>query len=88
MEKDQIFHDRRVFTPALPNSPEGTPKKSCNDDMILFIFHMNEDPTFSDFRKMAGRPLYSAVKCRYKTFFSAPPELTEIFLQLQGLFEL
>jgi hypothetical protein len=25
--------------------PEGTPKKSCNDDMILFIFHINASLT-------------------------------------------
>jgi hypothetical protein len=64
---------------TLQNSPEGPPKKSCNDDMILFIFHMNEDLTFSDFRKMAGRRLSRDVRCRYKTFFAAPSALFRDF---------
>jgi len=47
--------------------------------MILFIFHMNEDPTFSDFGKMTGRPLSRAVRCRYKTFFVAASALSDYF---------
>jgi hypothetical protein len=60
---------------ALQRRAEETSKKSCNDDMILFIFHINEDLTFCDFRKMAGRPFSGAVMCRYKTFFAAPSTL-------------
>jgi hypothetical protein len=67
------------ITPTLQNNVEGPSKKSCNDDMILFVLHMNEDLTFSDFRKTAGRPLSRAVRCRYKTFFAAPSALFRDF---------
>jgi len=63
---------------TVKDSPEEPPKKSCNDDMILFIFHINEDPTFGDFRKKAGRPFCRAERCRYKTFFGAPSGLSEV----------
>lgn len=51
---------------------EGTPKKSRNDEMTLLVFHRNETLTFDDFQKRACRPLYRAVRRRYKTFFGAP----------------
>jgi hypothetical protein len=61
-----------VYALRLKRSAEGPPKKSCNDDIILYVFHINEDATFCDFQKMAGRPIYRALRCRYKTFFAAP----------------
>jgi hypothetical protein len=42
-------------------SPEGTPKKSCNDDMILSVFHMNADLKSGDFQKEAGWLLFSGM---------------------------
>jgi len=34
--------DGTKCSPAGRSSPTGTPKKSCNDDMILFFFHVTE----------------------------------------------
>ena len=31
----------RFYITEFLKSPAGTPEKSCNDDMILFMFHMN-----------------------------------------------
>ena len=43
-----------------------------NDDMILFIFHVNAEKTCSDFRKMAALPPCGTVRCRNKTFLIVP----------------
>jgi hypothetical protein len=62
---------------TVADSPTGAPKKPCNVDMILFIFHINDDITRGDFQRMACWPRYRAVRCRHKTFFVAPAGLFE-----------
>lgn len=56
--------------------PEGTPKKPCNDNMILFVFPINEQLTFGESQKRAGRPFYKTVRCRYRAFSVAPSVLS------------
>jgi hypothetical protein len=68
----------------LQRSAEEPSKKSCNDDVILFILHINEDLTFSDSWKMAGRPFSRAVRSRYKTFFAASSTLFGSFCATLG----
>lgn len=60
--------------------PDRNAGKVLNDDMILFIFHVNAKVTKSDFQKMAGWPIYRAVRCRNKPFSSAPVRPSEEFL--------
>ncbi len=64
-----------VLTLMLHKSLTGTSKKSCNDDMILFVFHVAAVLKSLNFQKKAGWPLDRSVRCRYKTFFSAPVRL-------------
>ncbi|MEJ2684967.1 MAG: hypothetical protein P8Z71_11300, partial [Candidatus Sulfobium sp.] len=50
--QSQFFQNNRLLQcrmGPLKNSPEGKPKKFYNDDMILSVFHMNEDPTLVSF---------------------------------------
>ena len=55
-------------------------EKVLNDDTILFIFHVNAEVTYGHFQKMAGWPIYMAVRCRNKSFFIAPVQPFEEFL--------
>ncbi|MEJ2697083.1 MAG: hypothetical protein P8013_10590 [Candidatus Sulfobium sp.] len=64
---------------TLRNSLGEISKKSCNDDMILFIFHMNEDLMLADLQKRDGKPLYRALRCGYRTFFGVSSGFWRIF---------
>jgi len=51
--------------------PGRNDEKDLNDDMILFIFHVNAEVTYSAFQKMAGWPIDRAVRYRPRTGGSA-----------------
>lgn len=68
----------KYFYRALQNSPEEEPKKPYNDDMILVVFHIGEDPRSADTGTEAGRPVHGTARCRCKTFFVSHPGFSSI----------
>jgi hypothetical protein len=65
--------------------PDRNSEKVLNDDMILFIFHVNAEVTYSAFQKMAGWPIYMPVRCRNKPFFIVPVRpFKEFFCNCKG----
>jgi hypothetical protein len=66
---------KELFTLTLHWMPDRNDEKVLNDGVILFIFHVNAEVTYSVFQKMAGWPIYRAVRCRNKSFFIVPVRL-------------
>jgi len=56
----------------LLNSQAGTPKKSCNDDMILFIFHINANIKYCGFRKGGWLASLQGWKVSLQDIFRCP----------------